>query len=45
MGQIKQMHLDIIESQEADDEGIINAVPTPVTSPAREVANAEVSPD
>lgn len=45
MARMKQMHLDIIEGQEADEEGIINAVPTPVPSPAREVANAEVSPD
>lgn len=43
MAQMKQMHLDIIESQDADEEGIINAVPIP--SPAREVENAEVSPD
>jgi hypothetical protein len=44
MARMKQMHLDIIESQD-DEEGIINSVPTPVPSPAWEVANAEVSPD
>lgn len=45
MARMKQMHLDIIESQEADEEGVINAGPTPVPPLAREVANAEVSPD
>ena len=45
MARMKQMHLDIIESQEADEEGIVSAVPTPVPSPAREVIQAEVSPE
>ncbi len=34
MARMKQMHLDIVESQEADEEGIVNAEPTPVPSPA-----------
>lgn len=41
MARMKQMYLDIIESQEADEEGIINAVPISEL----EVTNAEVSSD
>lgn len=45
MAKMKQMHLDIIESQEPDEDGFVFAIPTPVPSPALEVANAEVSAD
>lgn len=44
MSRIKQLHLDIIDSQEPDEDGIINSIPNPIPSNP-EITDAEVSTD